>query len=57
MTLEQRTAVVLVLVNVIAWVWMLGEWAWKRHRRKPEILPPPNRSARRLHLEEWEDIQ
>lgn len=21
---------------------------------KPEVLPPPDRSARRLHVEEWE---
>lgn len=32
------------------------EWAIRRLTR-PEILPPPDRSARRLHLEEWEDTQ
>lgn len=35
----------------------LIEWVVKRPWRKPEVLPPPDRSARRLHLEEWEDTE
>jgi hypothetical protein len=49
----------MVMVSLIGAGGVLGLWclaAWLV-KGKPEILPPPDRSARRLYLEEWEDTQ
>lgn len=55
---EMDTALA-ALIGVIALgcAFCLIEWAVRRQWRKPDILPPPDRSARRVHLEEWEDTE
>jgi hypothetical protein len=58
LSLEDRTALVLIVTLVLAF----GFWGIERlvkwlYKPRPEILPPPDRSARRVHLEEWEDTQ
>lgn len=60
LSLEDRTALVLLATVILGFGFWGIEWLAKRGLKawhQPEILPPPDRSARRLHLEEWEDTE
>jgi hypothetical protein len=56
-SLEDRTALVLLVTVILAFGFCGIEWLVKRRIQKRDYLPPPDRSARRLHLEEWEDTE
>ena len=44
-------------VVVLGCAFCFIEWAARRWAGRREILPPPDRSARRIHHEEWEDTE